>query len=138
MITIKNKKINPHSIIMTDDEYLDIYNKNKIFIDQLLKKTTLFLTDYNEITIINKVIHFKNFFCYILKIRQIPEMILFFAILKYKNTIDYSLINPEYSDRLNKMIYEIRMVDFSKELKLLNKRIDIVEQNINYINYLKK
>jgi hypothetical protein len=136
MLVIKEcNKINPHNIIMTDSEYLDIYIKNKELIDTLIKKTVYYQTDYNKIIIHDKIITFQNFYCYIFKIQQIPEMMIFFAIIKYRNNINYNAINMDLSDRLNRLIIEIRLKDFSSELNVLNKRIDKVERNLDIMSY---
>jgi len=136
MIVVKqNNKINPHNIILTDAEYLDIYIRNKELIDTLVKKTVYYQTDYNKIIIHDKIVTFQNFYCYIFKIQQIPEMMVFFAIIKYRNNINYEAINSNFSDRLNKLIIEIRLTDFSSELNVLNKRIDKVERNIDIMIY---
>lgn len=136
MIVVKeSNKINPHNIIMTDAEYLDVYNKNKILIDTLIKKTVYYQTDYNKIVIHDKILHFQNFYCYIFKIQQIPEMMVFFAIIKYRHNINYNSINLDFNDRLNKLIIEIRLTDFSSELKVLTKRIDNIERNLDIISF---
>jgi hypothetical protein len=130
-----NNKINPHNITMTDDEYLDVYNNNKLLIDTLIKKTVYYQTDYDKIIIHDKVIHFQNFYYYIFKIQQLPEMMIFFAILKYRNNINYKAINMDLSDRLNRLIIEIRLTDFSSELKVLDKRINRIEKNLDIMSY---
>ena len=136
MIAVKqSNKINPHNIIMTDAEYLDIYNNNKVLIDTLIKKTVYYQTDYNKIIIHDKVIHFQNLFYYIFKIQQLPEMMVFFAIIKYRNNINYDAINLDMNDRLNKLIIEIRLTDFSPELKTLTKRIDKIERNLDIMSF---
>lgn len=136
MIVVKqSNKINPHNIIMTDAEYLDIYNSNKILIDTLIKKTVYYQTDYNKIVIHDNILHFQNLYCYIYKIQQIPEMMVFFAIIKYRNNINYNAINFDFSDRLNKLIIEIRLTDFSSELKVLTKRIDRIERNLDIMSF---
>ena len=136
MIAVKQcNKINPHNIIMTDAEYLDIYNNNKVLIDTLVKKTVYYQTDYNKIIIHDKVIHFQNLFYYIFKIQQLPEMMVFFAIIKYRNNINYDAINLDMNDRLNKLIIEIRLTDFSSELKTLTKRIDKIERNLDIMSF---
>jgi len=136
MIAVKkSNKINPHNIIMTDAEYLDIYNNNKVLIDTLVKKTVYYQTDYNKIIIHDKVIHFQNLFYYIFKIQQLPEMMVFFAIIKYRNNINYDAINLDMNDRLNKLIIEIRLTDFSSELKTLTKRIDKIERNLDIMSF---
>jgi hypothetical protein len=136
MIAVKqSNKINPHNILMTDAEYLDIYNNNKVLIDTLVKKTVYYQTDYNKIIIHDKVIHFQNLFYYIFKIQQLPEMMVFFAIIKYRNNINYDAINLDMNDRLNKLIIEIRLTDFSSELKTLTKRIDKIERNLDIMSF---
>ncbi len=134
MIVIKNEndlnknKLNPHKIVMTDAEYFEVYNKNKQQIDTLIKNTVYFQNDYNRVIIRDNQVYFQNLYHYIFKINQLPEMMIFFAIIKYGEQINYDAINLDLSDRLNRLIIEVRLSNFSTDLKKLDKRLDMVEK----------
>jgi hypothetical protein len=141
MIIVKNEnelnknKLNPHKIVMTDEEYFDVYNKNKQQIDTLIKNTVYYQSDYNKVIIRDNQVYFQNLYHYIFKINQIPEMMIFFAIIKYGEQINYDAINLDLSDRLNRLIIEIRLGNFSTDLNKLNKRLDIVEKKQDIMSF---
>jgi hypothetical protein len=141
MIVIKNEneinkhKLNPHKIVMTDEEYFDVYNKNKQQIDTLIKNTVYYQSDYNKVIIRDNQVYFQNLYHYIFKINQIPEMMIFFTIIKYGEQINYDVINLDLSDRLNRLIIEIRLGNFSTDLNKLNKRLDTVEKKQDMMSF---
>jgi hypothetical protein len=62
-------------------------------------------------------------------------MMIFFAIIKYGEQINYDAINLDLSDRLNRLIIEIRLGNFSTDLNKLNKRLDTVEKKQDMMSF---
>lgn len=131
----ENNKLNPNKIVMTDAEYLDLYNKNKLQIDTLIKNTVYYQSDYNKVIIRDNQVYFQNIYHYVFKINQLPEMMIFFAIIKYGEEINYKAISVDLSDRLNRLIIEIRLNNFSSGIKLLNKRMDVIERKQDMMSF---
>jgi len=108
-----------------DNIYTNFYIKHKNFIDSTLEKIKTSLSDYNKVKIYKGYLYLKNGYEKIIKLED-NEIFSFFEFL-----INKKEINP------SRLLIEWNLYNISIDITTINKRVDIITNNLNSLKNLK-
>ena len=117
-----------------NNEFTNIYIKYKYYIDEALLKTKTLDGEFYKVKIYNGKLYLQNEYATIILLEEDNDIYNFLNFLiKVNFDINYKLDRESTFSRLDRLILEWNLKKFSFDLSHLNKRINRLEKNLDYI-----